>query len=106
MRNNHSLHKKIEQWFINSGLTQKQLSEITGINQGNISRIINGTFKKANSDSILRICKYAKIDINEPLHKSPCENDKITQAIKEVWDGSDESAHKIAKYLLALKGIL
>lgn len=41
-------------------MTQEVLAGAIGINQGTISRIANGDFKRVNK-SVIAVCKYAKI---------------------------------------------
>lgn len=85
------------------GTTQTQASLDLGIPQGNISKLLNGTVKKENNDFIL-LCKYTGIDYQAEI-ASPIDDPRIQKALRNVFDGSDESIILIAR-LIECAGIL
>lgn len=80
-----SLAKEIVMRMGKQSLTQQLLGEKTGLNQSQVSRIIRGDFKRC-SKSVLKICKYLRIEI--PL--STPDNPRLNAAICRAWDGSKQ----------------
>lgn len=89
--------------FVELGMKQKAISEACGLNQGQVSRILNGRFKECKGH-VARLCKYAEITI-VPHTVDPSQNLTLMQALRKVWDGSDKHAQAIAKVVLALSDI-
>lgn len=85
------------------GITQSQASIDLGISQGNISKLLNGAVKKENNDFIL-LCEYTGIVYQTEI-ESPLNDPRIQKALKNVFDGSDESIILIAR-LIECAGIL
>ncbi len=89
--------------LIARGITQSKAALDLSIPQGNISKLLNGTVKKENSDFI-RLCDYTGI-IYRPEIESPINDPRIQKALQNVFDGSDESIIMIAR-LIECAGIL
>lgn len=76
------------------------IAEHTGLHQTTVSRILNGQFKGPNS-SVAKVCKYAKISINDEA--SLGSYDRVTQELSEVWDGSQAMEDLLVGILRSLK---
>ena len=81
-----------------SGYTQQQISERTGINQGNLSKFISGK-KRLGKEKIQKLCLF--LDIKEN-YKIPAE---LEHAILEALDGKDERAKKLTRIVRYISGL-
>ncbi|MGZ3857875.1 MAG: helix-turn-helix domain-containing protein [Bacteriovorax sp.] len=98
--------KKLKAEFDRRGENQDSIAINTGIDQSQISRILNGKFKKAQGRNVEKICKYANISLkNLEMPPDPSKNKVLMTAIEQIWDGSDKHAEAIAEVLRALKKI-
>lgn len=101
-----NLNEQIE-WlratFQAAHLSQSTLSELTGIHQSQISRILSGQVRRT-SKNVISLCKFA-----ENLHnkrKSPKKIPSVLlNALEQTWDGSTIHADAIAKVILSLNGL-
>lgn len=66
------------------------------------SQIFRNIFKRPKrvTKTLLRLCKYAKIDAYEDT-VDPAQSPALMDALAEVWDGTDAHARKLAKLLFA-----
>lgn len=84
-------------------LSQNTLSELTGIHQSQISRILSGQVRRT-SKNVISLCKFA-----ENLHskrKAPKNIPSVLlHALEQTWDGSTPHADAIAKVILSLNGL-
>lgn len=79
-------------------ITQLRLSEVTGIHQSQISRILAGDVRRA-SKNVLKLCKYAetvgpldrdvrsaqRIDFLSLLGRSPAEDAALSQVMASLY---------------------
>lgn len=56
------LHRELVASGVFEGATQKAIAKELKIDQGTVSRIANGDFKRVNK-SVIAVCKYAKISL-------------------------------------------
>lgn len=77
-------------------LTQTELSKVSGVHQPTISRLLHGELRRIGKE-VKRLCDYANISIYEDV--DPSSNATLMAALREVWDGSDEDALRIASVL-------
>lgn len=116
----HELGVRLAMRFKEFGLTQQQLSVKTNINQGQISRILNGQFKSIKGHVIdlyqeagFAYAKKAE-EIGLPpanmrqgeLQRAPLSarssgKSAVLRAFDQVWDGSLPHADRIATLILA-----
>lgn len=82
-------------------LNQDDLVGISGVSQGQVSRIISGKFKKPG-EAYKRICIYVFNALNTDTRKNVEENKLILDALAEVWDGTDEQAKSLAQVIRSL----
>lgn len=78
--------------------TQTRLSEDTGIPQSTIARALKNPRRVSKTHHAL--CKFAKIAPDDQISVGSAR-DALVQTVLEVWDGSREHAHSIARLLKA-----
>lgn len=99
---------KLHDLFKKKDLTQLDIALETGIDQSQVSRILNGKFKSVDSKNVKKICKYAELEIRrkaKPRRKAH-QSDLLMRAIDSVWDGSDKQEKVLAKLIRAVKPML
>lgn len=83
------------------GVTQEKLSRELGIEQGQLSRILNGHVGERSNGLRTLSKKYAhKIRKNSSLEES---RDQIISAALSLWDGNQNSASQVVALLKTLK---
>ena len=95
-----------------NGLTQEVLARNANVSQSTVSRALKSVPKRY-SEPWRKLFTYAAI-IDENTDKSTGVGNgstaggikRITSAVQEVWDGSDESARAIANIIHALGGLM
>ncbi len=89
-------------------LKSKDVSEGSGVSKHMVSKAINGHLVKVDSGSMLKICNFLGVDVRRakslefkkvPKELQPENCTIIMNAVKDVWDGTHESASAIAKLL-------
>lgn len=80
-------------------ITQKSLATELGVDQGRISRLLNGKFEREQG-VVKRLCEYFDFDPNKIESPSISNiNKALMEAINRNWDGSDEHAKHLAKII-------
>lgn len=87
--------------MINSGHKQIDVEIATGVDQTQVSKILNGKFKKV-SGNLIKLCKYANIPPKAFIERKMGRVSEIDQAISSVWDGTDKHAKAIAEVIKSL----
>lgn len=79
--------------------TSSAIAKKTGVNQSQVYRNLFGNPKRFTKTH-LELCKYANIS---PLieNKDPSTSIPLMNALKFVWNGTDEHAIQLAELLLA-----
>ncbi len=86
-----------------SGLRRYQFAELSKVDQGQCSKILNGDFKRPGK-SIRKLCNYANLNHEDYTTSSDVEMPRpILTAISDVWDGSKEHAIHLARIIKATK---
>lgn len=88
-------------YFELNKVLQKHVAQKTGVNQGQISRILSGESRRVSS-AVLKICEYAKIN---PFVTSDYElaNDvDLIDALRLVVGKDPAKARKITRVIRAL----
>lgn len=83
--------------------TQINITEDTGINQSQVSRIVSGRFSLC-SKNVRKLCKYANIEVVE-CDSNTIWNKKLMKVLNSAWDGTEEHAKAITQILLAVGAI-
>lgn len=84
-----------------AGITQSRIAGALGIDQSQVSRVLNGRVK-GNSKAAEKICNYVKNAQTVVTREAVCNNEKLIQSLVEVWDGSDEHANALANVIRSL----
>ena len=94
--------------FTKNKLKQVDIERNTGVNQAQISRILNGKFRNVDSKNVKLLCKYANlITKNESqLTKKANQSVLLMDAINSVWDGSECQEKLLAKLIKSMKPTL
>ncbi|HSK74453.1 MAG TPA: helix-turn-helix transcriptional regulator [Pyrinomonadaceae bacterium] len=101
--NKAKIGRQIQEYLEKEKITQKELARLAKVDQSQISRIINGNFRKV-SKNVKRICKYAKVDLDSVKeNKNPAQNSELMEAISLVWDGTNKNAKALATVIRSLK---
>ena len=100
--NVHAVAKALLTFMEQKGYSQTRLSEETGILQPTISRALKHPVRITKTHRAL--CKFAGIALE---HDSGSESmrDELVNELLDVWDGSREHAHSIARLLKAAAGL-
>ncbi|MHB0928814.1 MAG: helix-turn-helix domain-containing protein [Candidatus Nanopelagicales bacterium] len=86
-----------------AGHSQKEVENKVKVSQSQISRILNGKFKREGK-AVRKLSQYAKV--NSP---SESEEDRqqlytqLTEGISDVWDGSKDDAYRLLRLLEIVK---
>ncbi len=75
---------------------QLLIQEKTGIDQSQVSKILSGKSRRI-SKNVIKVCKYAKIDIDSDDKLNVSE--PLMSAVLNAWDGSQESERLIIDIL-------
>lgn len=90
-----TLVTRIESRRLALGYNYSEISRLSGVNQGQVSRICRGHFKTA-SGNVMQICMILGIEI-----QSGEQHDfvRLKEAILGVWDGTSADADRISRLL-------
>jgi transcriptional regulator with XRE-family HTH domain len=80
-----------------AGKTQGEIAQATGIHQSQISRIMNGDFKRVGSRNLTRLCRYANVQLSQ--HRVPSL--LLNNTVQRVWDGSPNHEKALVTLLKA-----
>lgn len=85
------------------GLTQKEISNLTKLSQGQVSRIISGNGTRA-SKGFQKICVYvfSRVQASTTPASKVKKTKTIVEAIDAVWDGTEDHAHALSVVIRAL----
>lgn len=81
-------------------IRQDDMGKYLGLSQGQVSRLVRGQFKKPG-EAYFEICKYVKNHV-KALENNNDLSEEIKDAVKCVWDGSQEHAEMIARVIRSL----
>jgi transcriptional regulator with XRE-family HTH domain len=91
-----------------SGFTQQQLAEMLGVSQSQVSRTLNGQFKR-RSKLFDDLCKIAYQSSATPVMVEPvasAQQADLISALDAVWDGTDSHAKALAVVIRSLSALL
>src|SRR6266508_1798041 len=83
-------------------ITQAMLAARVGVSQSHVSRLLNGKARRL-SRCVLIVCRYADIPVYETKVVDPRKNRILIEALRKVWDGTDEHARSIARVIASLE---
>ena len=95
--------------FLNTCVFEKKVSQLeiaaaTGIDQSQVSRILNGEFRRS-SKNVQKLCLYANSLLGISEKPSPATNQVLMLAIGDVWDGTDKHAMALATVIRSLSSL-
>jgi transcriptional regulator with XRE-family HTH domain len=87
------------------GLLQREIAKGTGLNQGSVSKILGGSFKKLEGRAY-QVWKYASQKAAERGYKPSRQparkpDPRLTEKIAQVWDRTEAGANALLKLLEA-----
>lgn len=81
------------------------IANLSEIGQSQIHRNLFGSPKRLTK-TLKGLCEYAKISLYKDVDlPDPASSAILMKALTEVWDGSDEQARRISRFLFALKHV-
>lgn len=91
------LYRRIRSSQKLAGLTQSEIARGARIHQSQVSRIMSGDFTRITSQSVIRLCEFARITttVPEPLSSA------LHQSLRAVWDGTKAQEKALVKLLRA-----
>lgn len=81
------------------------IADVTGIDQGQVSRLLNGRFVRVTGNA-LRLCKYADMVLRSTPTVPVQLREKLVTSALSLWDGSEISAARTITLLDALRPII
>lgn len=84
---------------------QNVIADATGINQGQVSRLLSGQFVRVRGNA-LELCKYADVVVRANLAPTTQLRQRLVSSALSLWDGSEVSAARTIALLEALKPIV
>ncbi len=82
------INRLLIDWKEKNPRKQLLIQEKTGIDQSQVSKILSGKSRRI-SNNVIKVCKYAKIDIDSDDKLKVSE--PLMSAVLNAWDGSKES---------------
>lgn len=84
-----------------AGITQVSIANALGIDQSQVSRVLNGRVK-GSSKAAKKICNYVECASTAVTREAVCNNEELIQSLVEVWDGTDDHANALANVIRSL----
>lgn len=94
-------------YLVEKGMSANALAISAGVGQPTLSRFLSGVTKKV-TPQVRRALKYAGIEEEKCITSSPnaADNGVLRDALGRIWDGTDEGAELIARFLEAIGPLL
>ena len=96
--NVQSVVRQIRAFMRDQKHSESSLSRATNIPQPTIHRALKNPVRVTNTHR--NLCKFADIDIREVPRPAETQ-DELIQEVLDIWDGSREHAHSLARLLRA-----
>ena len=95
--------------FLNDQLRQGKLRQIdislvTGVDQGQVSRILSRKIKRV-SKNVLKICNYAN-SIGSSNHPTKIATEEMIERMLRIWDQNPERATALDQLLRSIEMLL
>lgn len=99
------VRKTLRDAVIASGSSYAEISAISGVSQSQVSRICRGQFKRL-SENVLQICIALGVPMKSPVvQKSLRAEQRLQAEIVRIWDGSEEGALRLVRFLRSLSNL-
>lgn len=83
------------------GISQAEITRLTGISQPQVSRILGGKFTR-KSTKVIQLCKFLEVD-ESPVPGDRTPSEKLEKAVLAIWDGTREHEEAIVHLLGAVR---
>lgn len=97
-RDIETLASRIEARRVALGYNYSDIARLSGVNQGQVSRICRGQFK-TRSSNVMQICMILRVETGAV---EPPDLVRLRDAVLDLWDGSSVDADRIARLLGAV----
>lgn len=98
--NTKKLQSDLKNYFEQRGLkTSVSIAKATKIGQPTVYRSLYKNRPRLTK-GLVRLCDYAKIDLNFYLQKDAASNKYLMEALNTVWNGTDAHAKQLSRLLL------
>lgn len=88
-----------------SGTSYAAISKLSGVDESQVSRICRGQFKRL-SENVVQICIALGVPMKSPVALSGTGAEQRLQAeILRVWDGTEEGALRLVRFLRSLSNL-
>ena len=84
---------------------QESISRLAGVSQSTVSRVLS-SMPKTRGGAFKKLCKYAKENQKARSTTDPSANETLMQALKDVWNGTDEHAMALAAIIRAIDDVV
>lgn len=91
-----------------SGFTQQQLAEMLGVSQSQVSRTLNGQFKRRSKlfDELCKIAYQSAVLGGAVQPGASAQQSDLISALDAVWDGTDSHAKALAVVIRSLSALM
>lgn len=97
------LEMELSRFLETCGKPQEVIAQEAGVSQASVSRISSPSGRSRFTKVLLRLCKYANIEIQEPMEKpDPRNHPVLMAALQKAWDGTEEHAQGLARVISEL----
>lgn len=98
------IREAVERQMKRHGHSQPRVSELTGVSQSNISRLLSGQRKRVTSP-VRALCQYAEFDPNSTAQFAEVER-RLSQVLRGAIGDNAAAAAALTKILEALAPVL
>jgi predicted transcriptional regulator len=97
-----SIIQEIRLAMKSAGHVQSDVTAFTGVDQGQVSRILSGQFRY-RSDTVNKICEYADNILKKEQASPLMMRQKLIDAVIDAWDGTEGGGREIIRFLSVVK---
>ena len=91
-----------------AGFTQQMLAEMLGVSQSQVSRTLNGQFKRRSKlfDELCKIAYQSAVLGGAVQPGASAQQSDLISALDAVWDGTDSHAKALAVVIRSLSALM
>lgn len=98
------LEAELSRFLEDSKKTQEAIAIEAGVSQASVSRASRVTGRTRHTKVLLKLCIYAKIDIEAPVVKARTAGRRaLMTAVLEAWDGTEEHATGLVRVISEIR---
>ena len=99
----HEIISDLRRYLETCGRSQTEVARAAGVNQSTVHRALGSTgIRQRPSKALIKLCNYAEIRINRRLEADPAQNDRLMDAVRLAWDGTEAHAIALARVIREL----